>query len=272
MERAARLISETEPMDDAQLVQAIEDNAAELLMAMGAAGGGTQRETADVRWTIGGSPIDYHNAVVAADLQNADAVVAESLVELRNHGVPGCWHVGPSMRPADLGEQLVAAGFASGGSEPGMAVRIPELIAPSDVPGLEITRVVDDDALAVWESTLGQGFGEGEREARWVASVYRKLGYGDPWRHYLGRLDGVAVAATTVFLGAGVAGVYFVMTVPEARRHGIGAAITHAALRDAESVAEYGVLGSSPAGRSVYAALGFRELCTIELYEWAPTG
>ena len=55
-------------MDDAELVRAIEDNAAELLMAMGAAGGGVQRDDGTARWTIGGSPIDYHNAVVAADL------------------------------------------------------------------------------------------------------------------------------------------------------------------------------------------------------------
>ena len=148
-----------------------------------------------------------------------------------------------------------------------MAVRIPELIAPAVVPGFEISRVRDDEALAVWEATLGQGFGEGVKEARWVASVYRKLGYGDPWRHYLGRLDGKAVATATVFLGAGVAGLYFVMTVPEARRRGIGAAITYGALREAGP--EYAVLGSSPAGRSVYSGLGFREYCTIELYEWA---
>jgi GNAT superfamily N-acetyltransferase len=259
-------------MEDAELIRAIEENAAELLMAMGTAGGGQQRETPEVRWTIGGSPLDYHNAVVEADLQDGDAVIAESLTELRNRGLPGSWHVGPSMRPADLGERLTAGGFTYGGSEPGMAVRIPELTAPAAVPGLEITRVEDDEAVAVWEETLGQGFGEGEKEARWVASVYRKLGYGDPWRHYLGRVDGAAVATTTVFLGAGVAGLYFVMTLPEARRRGIGAAITYAALREAEAVAEYGVLGSSPAGRSVYAGLGFREYCTIELYEWAPTG
>ena len=256
-------------MDDAELVRAIEDNAAELLMAMGSAGGGVQRESPEARWTIGGSPIDYHNAVVAA---SGDHVIAESLAELRDLGVPGSWHVGPSMSPEDLGTRLVAAGFTPAGSEPGMAVRISELIAPSVVPGLEIARVGDDEALATWEATLGRGFGEGEKEAQWVASVYRMLGYGDPWRHYLGRLDGTPVATTTIFLGAGVAGVYFVMTVPEARRRGIGAAITYAALREAGVVAEYGVLGSSPAGRSVYAGLGFREYCTIDLYEWAPTG
>lgn len=243
-------------------------------MAMGAAGGGEQRETPEVRWSIGGSPIDYHNAVVRAVVPaaDADALVAESLAELRKRDLPGSWHVGPSMRPDDLGARLTAAGFAAGGSEPGMAVRMSELVASRVVPGLEILRVGDDAALAAWEETLGRGFGEGEKEARWVASVFRKLGYGDPWRHYLGVLDGVPVATATVFLGAGVAGVYFVMTVPEERRRGIGAAITDAALRAAGEVAEYGVLGSSPAGRSVYARLGFREYCTIALYEWAPTG
>ncbi|RZU18690.1 putative GNAT family acetyltransferase [Kribbella rubisoli] len=250
-------------MDDAELVRAIEDNAAELLMAMGAAGGGEQRDDAVARWTIGGSPIDYHNAVVAASDVRA---VADSLALLKKHGVPGNWHVGPSMK---ISRDTILAGFAAAGSEPGMAVRIDELV-PAEVPGLSLTRVGDDDALAVWEATLGQGFGEGEREARWVASVYQKLGYDDPWQHYIGRLDGAPVGTATVFLGAGVAGLYFVMTVPEVRRRGIGAAITYGALRDAGT--EYAVLESSPAGRSVYERLGFREYCTIELYEWAPTG
>ncbi|NUR95132.1 MAG: GNAT family N-acetyltransferase [Kribbellaceae bacterium] len=243
------------------VVRAIEDNAAGLLMAMGEAGGGSQRVDDRAEWTIGGSPIDYHNAVVRA---SDTGVVAESLAELKKHDVPGTWHVGPSMQLDRTA--LTAAGFVPAGSEPGMAVRIPDLAAPRDVPGLEITRVTDDEALATWEATLAQGFGEGEREARWVASIYRKLGYGDPWRHYLGWLDGTPVGTATVFLGAGVAGLYFVMTVPPMRRRGIGAAITYGVLRDAGP--EYAVLGSSAAGRPVYEALGFREYCTIDLYEW----
>jgi GNAT superfamily N-acetyltransferase len=269
--RRMHLIDQTDPMD---VVRAIEENAADLLMAMGAAGGGVQRDDDTARWTIGGSPIDYHNAVVAADLNEAEAdrVIAESLRELRNRAVPGSWHVGPTMRPADLGRRLLEAGFTHGGTEPGMAVKLADLRRPAVVPGLHLSRVESDDDLAVWESTLGRGFGEGVREARWVAEMYRRLGFADPWRHYLGRIDGEPVATTTVYLGAGMAGVYFVMTVPEARRRGIGAAITDGALREAEGIAEYAVLGSSPAGRSVYAGLGFREYCTIDLYEWAPTG
>ncbi|MFI5731926.1 GNAT family N-acetyltransferase [Kribbella sp. NPDC051587] len=249
-------------MDDSDLVRAIEDNAADLLMAMGAAGGGSQRDDGVARWTIGGSPLDYHNAVVAG---SGEQVVAESVAELRRYGVPGCWHVGPSMRTADLGERLLAAGFTHGGSEPGMAVALSELVRPSGVPGLELVRVVDDAGLAVWADTLGRGFGEGEKEARWVASVYRKLGYADPWRHYLATLDGSPVGTITIYLAAGVAGVYFVMTVPEARRRGIGAALTHEALTHADT--EYAVLESSSAGRPVYESLGFRTHCTVDLYE-----
>lgn len=150
-----------------------------------------------------------------------------------------------------------------------MALRLAELRA-AEVAGLRVERVMDVDGLEAWAEVLGQGFGEGPKEAQWVASVYRRLGVADPWRHYLGYLDGEPVATVTVFFAAGVAGVYFVMTVPPARRRGIGSAITAAVLREArDSGSEYAVLGSSPAGRSVYAGLGFRELCAIDLYEWA---
>ncbi|WP_433008122.1 GNAT family N-acetyltransferase [Kribbella sp. CA-294648] len=252
------------------LTRAIEGNAAELLLAMGAAGGGRQRSADGVRWTIGGSPLDYHNAVVDCSVDDgaADQVVAESLQELKDHGVPGSWHVGPSMRPLDLGDRLLTAGFRHGGAEPGMALRLTEL-REAEAAGLRVERIGLAE-LGVWADTLGRGFGEGPKEAQWVAQVYRRLGVADPWRHYLGYLDGEPVATATVFLAAGVAGVYFVMTVPEARRRGIGAALTSAALREArDSGSQYAVLGSSPAGRSVYERLGFREFCSINLYELA---
>jgi GNAT superfamily N-acetyltransferase len=158
-----------------------------------------------------------------------------------------------------------------------MAVDLAELADPARTTGLRVDRVRTEQELGIWVETLGRGFGDGVKEARWVGEVYRRLGLEDPWRHYLGRLDGEPVATTTIYLAAGVAGVYFVMTVPEARRRGIGATITRAALQDTLNASDtgstdvrYGVLGSSPAGRSVYAGLGFREYCTIDLYEWSP--
>lgn len=260
-----------EDFSAAALAAAIEENGAEFLMAMGRAGGGEERDD-QLRWTIGGSPIDYHNAVVAAhlDVADADVAIAASLVSMRAHGVPGSWHLGPGMTPADLGQRLVDHGFDYVGDDIGMAADL-DALRPSPLPaGLAIGRVATPEDLAVWVETLGRGFGEGPGEANWVGEVYSKLGFENPlWRYYLGWLDGRPVATATLFLGAGVAGVYFVFTVPEARNRGIGAALTLAPLLEARALGyRIGVLGASTMGEPVYRRLGFREYCRIGLFEW----
>jgi uncharacterized protein YndB with AHSA1/START domain len=112
---------------------------------------------------------------------------------------------------------------------------------------------------------------EGEWESRWVAEMYRRIGLGDdvPWRHYLGWLGDQPVATATLLLAAGVAGVYFVLTAPEARRQGIGRAITLAALHEGRGLGFHvGVLGASPMGLPIYRRLGFQDYCHIAVYEW----
>src|SRR4051794_23965345 len=231
------------------MVQAIEANTSAFLVELGRAGGGEERDDATIHWVIGGSPIDYHNCVVRADLapDTADEAIKASIACFQAHGVPGTWHVGPGMRPADLGQRLVAHGFVDAGWEPGMAADLRALSEELTVPpGLTVEEVRDKQGLTVWAQTLARGFGEGEVEAMWVREMYGKLGFGEgqPWHHYLARLHGAPVATSSLLLAAGVAGIYFVFTVPEARRQGIGAAITLAALRDARTLGyQAGVLG-----------------------------
>lgn len=260
-------------MADAEIIAAIENNGAEFLLAMGRAGGGEERSDA-VCWIIGGSPIDYNNAVFAASLGDAeaDAAIVASREALRACKVPGTWHVGPSMTPPSLRERLLAHGFTHAGDDVGMAVD-PAALPDLPVPGLVIEEVLGPTDLAAWVATLAQGFGEGPPEAGWVGDVYSRLGYGgrSPWHHYLGRLAGQPVATATLFRTGAVAGVYFVFTLPEVRRRGIGAAITAAALFAAQQHgARLGVLGASPMGEPVYRRMGFREYCRIGLYEWRP--
>ena len=254
--------------------RAIEENGAEFLMALGRAAGAEIRDDVRVRWAIGNSPIDYHNCVVHADLapEEAEEEIEASLRRMQAHNVPGSWHVGPSMRPPDLGERLVASGFEYGGDDIGMAADLSML--PDEVPvpeGFVVERVRDEAGLAAWVEALGSGFGEGPVEAEWVGEMYRRLGEEASLRHYLGRLVGEPVATATLFIGAGVVGIYFVCTVERARRRGIGAAVTLAALREARDLGHtVGVLGSSEMGFPVYRKLGFEEYCRIGLYEWRP--
>ena len=130
---------------------AIEENGAEFLMALGRAAGAEERDDGIVRWVIGNSPIDYHNCVVFADLtrEEADGEIEASLQRMRSHGVPCSWHVGPSMRPPDLGGRLIAHGFEYVGDDIGMSVDLSELPERVPVPeNLVIERVHDEAGLA----------------------------------------------------------------------------------------------------------------------------
>ncbi|GLV55721.1 hypothetical protein KDH_25650 [Dictyobacter sp. S3.2.2.5] len=259
------------------MVEMIEANTNEFLLTLGRRGGGEECNEAGRQWIIGGSPLAYHNCVIRAHLseENVDEVIEDSIRLLQSYNVPGSWHVGPWMGPDNLGSRLIAHGFTHEGSEPGMALDLGQLNESISVPDdLVIQRVRNERELEIWARTLGMGFGEGEIEANWVGAMYRKIGFDEDglWHHYLARWHGEPVATASLFLGAGVAGIYFVFTLPQARRQGIGAAITLAALQDASMWGcSVGVLGSSSMGYSVYQRLGFQEYCRIEMYEWTPS-
>ena len=261
-------------MSDASIPEVIEANGAEFLMEIGRAAGGEVRDDGRVRWAIGNSPIDFFNCVAFADLdaEEADREITASIERMRAQEVPGSWHVGPLMRPRDLGARLLAHGFEYRGDDAGMAVDLQELPKVMAVPSdFAVERIRNEAGLGEWAATFGLGFGIGPAEAGWMEEMFRKLGFEDPWRHYLGRLGGEPVATSALFFAAGVAGVYCVSTVDHARRRGIGAAVTLAALRGARDLG-YGlaVLTSSEMGYSVYRKLGFVEYCRIGLYEWRP--
>ena len=76
---------------------------------------------------------------------------------------------------------------------------------------------------------------------------------------FVGRLGGRAVGTSIAIQSASASGIVAVGTLPEARRRGVGAAVSWAAV---SAGAEHGhdtiVLQASPMGYSVYAAMGFR--------------
>jgi GNAT superfamily N-acetyltransferase len=80
---------------------------------------------------------------------------------------------------------------------------------------------------------------------------------------FAGRLEGRPVGTSVAIQGGGASGIAAVGTLPEARRRGVGTALSWAA---AEAGRRRGfdtvVLQASPMGRPVYEAMGFRTVVT----------
>lgn len=258
-------------MDELAAIDALERNTIGFLLGLGRPGGGEQLAVRGVASTIGGAPIAFHNAVVPQSLtvDTVDAAIASSIAALDRHGVPGSWHVGPRSTPPDLGDRLGTAGFEHAGDDIGMALPLDRLTVPPLVEGITISPI-GPDGLADWTATLASGFGEAPVEGQWVGRMLGSIAFvpASPWTVWAASDGAETVATALEFRTGDVAGIWFVFTRPEARRRGIGAAVTAAALAHARAGgATLGVLGASSAGAGVYTGLGFVEIGRIHQFE-----
>ena len=77
------------------------------------------------------------------------------------------------------------------------------------------------------------------------------------------------MASSNYYLGEGVCGLYFVGTLPEARKKGIGFSITQRPLMEAKKLGyKAAILQASNMGRPVYLKLGFKEYSKMGSYSW----
>ena len=201
--------------------------------------------------------------------QSAGQLVEDTQSYFHSHNVPAfTWWLEPELDSRIWEAPLSAAGFVFEDTTPGMAVTLADL--PQHVPhadGFSIRTVDDLDMLHTWTEILIRG---SEMPVELIEPFYTlisSLGIELPFRHYLGYLDGHPVSSASFFLSSGVVGIYNIATMPEARRQGLGAAITLKPLHDARQLGyRAGILQSSEMGLHVYEKLGFRQLCTMDHY------
>ena len=264
-------------LSPAWLRAAIEANMYALLPLFGRLAGAQYVETPALRRSITSVPFGLFNSLMAAKLEDdsADQVIQEIVADAQRRQMPILWWTGPLTEPTDLEKRLVGFGFrAADDHAPGMAVELAKL--NEDLPrleGLSIRLCEGRQAKKEWTRAMAEA-NEIPAEAAFLTEAWEELvarAEGDVMLPYLAEWNGHPVAVSLMLMGAGVAGIYGVATVPEARRRGIGAWVTLAPLLKAREMGyRVGVLASSEMGLGVYRKLGFVEYCKISSYRWRP--
>jgi len=254
------------------LARAVEDNILAYYGNFGRMSKAEVHRTPELTWFATGLPDELFNGVICADLppQDMDLQIEAVLAQFARRNVPMLWHIGPSTRPADLAEHLRAYGLTCIEDEPGMALDMHTLNDHEPLPtGLTVELVQDAPTLWQWVRLWAGPISEDEQCVCFTALSRLGIGAVYPLTHCLGRLNGKPVATASLFLGAGIASVQHVVTACEARRRGIGRAMTLAVLREARARGyRVAVLTSSSMGRSVYQRIGFREYCHFAALRW----
>jgi len=200
-----------------------------------------------------------------------ERIIQETIAYFRSRGVSAfTWWVEPSLSVRTWENPLKPIGFHYDNDTPGMAVDLHALREDLSSPStLKILPVEDLDSLKLWTHVFIAGYGLPAAWEKDFLDLMAGLGIDLPMRNYLGYLDGEPVATSNLFLGAGVAGIQCVATLPQARGRGIGAALTLAPLREAREMNyRIGILQSSDLGFKVYQRLGFQKLCDMEHFYW----
>ena len=258
------------------IIAAIEANLAEEMATFGRYFPGAElHEDEEVRWFSTGLSTAF-NGVLRTHItsDDIDARIDEVVGYFKRRHLPLTWPVGPMALPPNLASYLEAHGFTHSHYSTGMAADLQAMPEENVTPGDFRVEVVSNLALLeTYTVTSTRGFGSTEEGTRIYHETYKNIGFGKhlPWQHFIGWLADKPVGVSSLLLHAGVAGIYGVATVPEARRQGIGAAMTLAPLREARQRGyRVGILSPSEMGLGIYKRLGFRTYCTLSFYRLAP--
>jgi GNAT superfamily N-acetyltransferase len=204
------------------------------------------------------------------DVQYVTTGIDDVIEYFEARGVTFGWTVGPSARPAQLASILESRGFVYSASTTGMAVDM--LAMREDVPRnteMSVTEILGLEHLRILRDMEMRGFGATDEGAQRYHDVYAGagFGYGLPWHHFLGWLRGAPVAIASLLYHAGVAGIYGVTTIPEARRQGVGAAMTLHVLRYAHANGyRFAILSPTSMSEAIYRRIGFNTYCKLHHY------
>ena len=255
------------------LVKAIQANWADYYSCLGRSSSAELFVSPYLTYLLTSIPDAFLNVVFRTQLPShrTGELIDETLAHFRSRNVQRLsWWAESETPRTELETHLVSRGliFNEGGT--GMAADLGALPENLHSPaGLTIRPVEDTTALQQWVHITRIGFGIPEDAERRLFDLFADVVFELPMQCYLAILNGQPVGTSQFLLSAGVAGIYNVTCLPEARGQGIGAAITLAPLREARHRGyRISILQASHLGYPVYRRLGFHDYGKLNIYLW----
>ena len=225
-------------------------------------------------WLVTNMPDHFLNLVVCTEVpsEGMDELVENALNHFRSlHIKKVSWLTEEGLPASEIKRCLEHNGlrfsesFAIEMAADLMTIR-DDFVRPAN---LRIVPVEGEETLRTWIHIASIGFDvPAELESTWF-EFFAEAACAYPFRSYLALLDGKPVATSQLFTSAGVAGIYNVTCLPEARRGGIGTAVVLAPLLAAREMGyRVSILQASSLGYNVYRRIGFQDFGKLSLYLW----
>ena len=237
--------------------------------------GGELHDEHGVLWTETGIKHLPYNAVLRTRIASDDvnAVIEGIIARYRERDVAFMWLDHPTATPKDLGRRLRALGLEAVEAATGMSLDLEEWeparpsVRVAEVRSAEDLAAYADLIMRYWEIPPEEQSVVKELNRYWSgqrARGHRYLAYSD---------DGMPIGKGYLSLAGppGVAAIFGMSVLPEARGRGVGGAITTTMLtRAREARCERVVLHSSEAAVGLYRRAGFVERCQLTVYATSP--
>ena len=212
-----------------------------------------------------------YNAVVRTHLEGelADSTLDRLLARYRGRGVDFMWLVHPTATPSDLGERLISRGLRPVEHATGMSLELSEWAAAQ--PATRVDEVTDEAGLAAYGSLIMKYWEIPPHEQALVSDLNRYWSRDRTRGHRFVAFsdDGVPLGKGYLSLEgpSGIAAIFGMSVLPEARGRGVGGAMTVAMLNRAKAAGcVRAVLHSSERAVDLYRRAGFIPRCPLTAY------
>lgn len=265
-------ITNERPSQRATLLHELEENLWEMWSTFGRGPGCSLHEGDGLLWFETPLPIIPFNGVLRFQVEtNTDEVIHGIIDHFRERKVQFMWIVHPSSEPHDLSERLLRHGMKYVEPLPGMARILQDLDEVPSVPDdIELRKVESDRDASAFYQFAAWRWNVPEQYQAHYESITRSFRLGETgtnshmWQAWR---KGQPVAKAGMYLSPTSAGVYAVVTRPEARRLGLARVLTLTALHKAGSLGyQVAVLHSTPMAESLYRSMGFETIAEFRLF------